>query len=309
MSRRTAVALSAEVEQVLASWQPAGLDAEDMAAWAVVAPTVQVWVATAAPDTATAARNLLWAAARHTIYIWRTLGTLDPSVVWHPHNTAHFVMHVCADRSRRWRHCARSALQRVGRAVNPGGWRPAVKPEVGRAAAAAPYGPHDERLFALDAAMSQRPHRPACMWVVAGSLGAGLTGPELAAAGPHDLVELSGDALATHVRGRHRRLVPIRAAYTAMVREAAATAAGDRFIAGGVRNPHNVASRLNGEKPGLVLRRARSTWLAAHLVSGTPLAALRIIAGPVGAQTLDSLLAHVGTELSPQDAAMLGLGA
>ena len=43
-----AVALSAEAQAVLKRWQPAGLDSEDMAVWAVAAPTVRGWVAAAA---------------------------------------------------------------------------------------------------------------------------------------------------------------------------------------------------------------------------------------------------------------------
>ena len=309
MSRPLVPPLGVEASAALGSWRPAGLDAADRAAWLVVESVVRVWVAAAAPATANMARQLLWAASRLAIWAHRTLGTLEVEVVWHPHNTTHFVTHVCRHRSRRWRQCAQSALRRVGRAVNPGGWWPAVVPEVGRAEVAAPYGPHDERLFMLDAAMSQRPLRAARMWTVAGSFSAGLSGPDLAAARPEDLVELGGGRLAVRVRGRNPRLVPVRAAYTEMVREAAETTVGDEFISGAVRNVHNVSSRLKGAETGLVLRRARSTWLAAHLVSGTPLAALRIIAGPVGAQTLDGLLAHVGTQMSAQDAAMLGLGA
>ena len=50
MSRRKASVISAEARAVLDAWQPAGLDAEDAAAWFVVAAVVRVWVAAAAPD-------------------------------------------------------------------------------------------------------------------------------------------------------------------------------------------------------------------------------------------------------------------
>ena len=310
MSRRKAPVISAEARAVLDVWQPAGLDAEDAAVWfAVAAAVVRVWVAAAAPDTVWAARNLLWATARLAIWAYRTLGSLDAEVVWHPHNVTHFVSYVCAGRSRRWRQSARSALQRMGRAVNPGGWWPPVLPEVGRAAVAVPYSPPDENLFALDAVMPGRAHRAARMWTVAGAFGAGLTGPALAAASPRDLIEMRGGRLATRVAGTRSRIVPVRDAYTEMVRDAAQDCGRGRFIAGTARNVHHVAERLGPGDSGLVLRRARSTWLAAHIRAGTPLAALRIIAGPVGAQTLDGLVAHVGADLSAQDAVVLGLDA
>ena len=40
----------------------------------------------------------------------------------------------------------------------------------------------------------------------------------------------------------------------------------------------------------LSLRRARATWLTAHLEAGTPLPVLREMAGPLATATLDDLL-------------------
>ena len=59
----------------------------------------------------------------------------------------------------------------------------------------------------------------------------------------------------------------------------------------------------------LSLRRARSTWLAAHLVAGTPLPALRAIAGRLSAYRLDMLLAALGDSLDAEAAAVQGLRA
>ena len=172
-----------------------------------------------------------------------------------------------------------------------------------------PYSPRDENLFALDAVMPGPPHRAARMWTFAGAFGLGFNGTELAASGPQDLAEMPGGGLAVGVGGRNARVVPVRAVYTEMVREAAQATTGGRFISGTACNVHNIASRLGPGDSGLMLRRARSTWLAAHIKAGTPLAALRIIAGPVGVRNLDGLVAHVGAGLSAQDAATLGLDA
>ena len=59
----------------------------------------------------------------------------------------------------------------------------------------------------------------------------------------------------------------------------------------------------------LSVRRARSTWLVAHLHASTSLAVLRQIAGPVSADTLTALLTASATDLDPMDAASGGLGA
>ncbi len=57
----------------------------------------------------------------------------------------------------------------------------------------------------------------------------------------------------------------------------------------------------------LYLTRARSTWLQAHLLAGTPLAALRVIAGPLSLNTLTQLLSVATQNVDPEDAARQGL--
>ena len=60
---------------------------------------------------------------------------------------------------------------------------------------------------------------------------------------------------------------------------------------------------------GLALRRSRATWLCAHLAAATPLGVLRRIAGPLSANTLDTLTGDVAAALAEEDAAVGGLGA
>ena len=64
-----------------------------------------------------------------------------------------------------------------------------------------------------------------------------------------------------------------------------------------------------GGHGSLSVRRARSTWLVAHLHAATSLAALRQIAGPVSGDTLTGLLTASASGLDPVDAAVGGLGA
>ena len=93
------------------------------------------------------------------------------------------------------------------------------------------------------------------------------------------------------VRGSDARLVPIRECWTdaalravKLVRERSEPY--DRFITAQDRNaPARAANRLRIGDDSLSLRRARATWLTAHLVAGTPLLVLREI-GPF-AETWD----------------------
>ena len=252
---------------------------------------------------------MLWATTRLAVWAYQTFGSVDAAVVLHPHNVQHWTMHVQRHMSRSWRHKARSVLERVGRAANPAGWAPMV-PEAGRIEVPAPYGRHEEAAFGAAAAMPGRPHWRARVWVVCAGFGAGLLGAEIALAGPQDLIEARGGRVAVRVRGRNPRLVPLRGAYTSMALSVASACDGDRFVTAAGRNAvHSIAERLAPAGAGLSLRRARNTWLAAHLQAATPLAALRVLAGPVSAQTLNAVLEHTHRAVSPEEAVTLGLGA
>ena len=66
---------------------------------------------------------------------------------------------------------------------------------------------------------------------------------------------------------------------------------------------YNICARLDpGSGEGLVLRRARSTWILAHLLAGTPLPVLRQVAGPLSTNTLDGLLGHIKTAFDETEA-------
>ena len=301
--------LSQPVAAVIESWRPAGLDAEQREALPVVMPNVRCWVASAAPATVKTARTLLWATTRLAVWAYLTLDSVDPTIVLHPHNVQHFVSHVNGHRPQPWRHAARSALCRVGRAANPDGWAPSL-PQFGRKGTPSPYSSEAEAGFGLAAVMPGRPHLVARMWVVCAGFGAGLLGPEIAAAGPQDLVALIGGRIAVSVGGRNPRLVPVRIAYTDLTLRVLQATDGYRFVTAKNSNAvHSIAERLTVADESLSLRRARNSWLAAHLVAGTPLPALRVLAGPVSATTLNGLLDHVVADVSADDAVMQGLRA
>ena len=102
--------------------------------------------------------------------------------------------------------------------------------------------------------------------------------------------------------------MPIRNAYTDLVRAATNASATDRFVPTDARNGIVHDHRLEGSIPALSLRRARSTWLVAHLTAGTPLGVLRMISGPLSANTLDGLLPFATNSLDDETAAMGVLG-
>jgi len=236
----------------------------------------------------------------------RSFGNTDPTVVFHPSNIEQWTMSVCADRSMRWRQTTRSRLRALGRIVNPEGW-PSPARKVGRQQIAQPYTTPEERVFRLAGRLPGGANRSLRMWIVCGSLGAGLRGPEIASIRTSDIENLGDGRLAVRVRGRPSRLVPIRKDYTDLARAAAGASATDRLVPPDSSDVvHTTARRLS---PALSFRRARSTWLVAHLVAGTPLGPLRKISGPLALSTLDELLPFATDAVDEQTAALGGLGA
>ena len=142
-----------------------------------------------------------------------------------------------------------------------------------------------------------------------------MRGPEISAAEIGDLTEIQTDRLAVQVRGKDARLVPIRACWTDTIRQALALARQRpercaRFIVPQDRNSAaRAANRIRIGDTALSLRRARATWLTAHLTAGTPLPVLREIAGPLSAATLDDLLGAAGHTVTPTQAVDVGLRA
>ena len=91
-----------------------------------------------------------------------------------------------------------------------------------------------------------------------------MTGADAVLSVPEDLVELGGGRLAVRVWGRNPRVVPIRAEYTSLAREAAQAAEGAKFVQGDNDNAAAlIAAKIAGRpRPAhkvthLSLRRAR----------------------------------------------------
>ena len=302
--------LDPEVKNRLERWRPTTWNDEDVRTLEPLLPELRSWVEKANPSGIQQAVRLLRAAAGIAKWAVGALGTTDPTVVLHPNNVEHWTMTVNAHQPRGWRENKRGTLRALGRANNPAAWPPPTR-KIGKQEIAQPYTPREEAVFRLVAKLRGRHDRSRRLWIVAAALGAGLLGTEIATTRTGDLKSITGGRLTVRVRGRNPRLVPIRNDYTNLARAAADTAPTDRFIPNEGRNAvHWVTGRLDpGNGQGLSLRRARSTWLVAHLLAGTPLPVFRKIAGPLAANTLDVLLGYAVTAIDDETAVMGALGA
>lgn len=302
-----------QVDAVVGTWVPHGVSDEHPQVVAEVLPTVRQVVAAAEPATPTAARRLLWAVAPMAVWTHETVGSFGTSSIT-PRNSEAWVCIVNRRRPQGWRNAVRAALRLVGRAVNPQAW-PERPDEVGRPQACAAYHPAEEAAF-IQAVGLPGADEPVLGLAVTGlSCGAGMRGPEIVTAQIGDLKPVGSERLAVKVRGSDARLVPIRACWTPVVRQAVKLV-GERpgtsatFIRSQDRNAAaRAANSVTIGHARLSLRRARATWLTAHIIGGTPLPVLRQIAGPLSAATLDDLLAAADVTITPEQAVTEGLRA
>ena len=304
---------TAEVERVLSVYVPQILGGEDPAIVAEVMEATRVWVAQAGPHDALSARQMIWAVAPMAVWLFQTLGSLDVTML-NNRNVEVWVNRINKDRETNgWRHLTRTCLRRVGRKANPnGGWPPVE--EIGRSPIAQPYHAKIEADYQRVAELPKPVVRAERCLVAGGGCGGGLNGVELSAAKTSDLHERGNGRLAIQVRGRRPRLVPIRASWTATVRQAVRFAqerdgrSSTWFIRHRDKNAvSRIAASLDFGEGGLNLRRARATWLTAHLMAGTSLPTLRILAGGLSAQTLIELTELAIEGIDPEQAVIEGL--
>ena len=313
MSAGNAPVSPPEVGGVIAVWVPHSVQDAEPTVLAAVLPVVRCLVAAVGPETPMAARRLLWALAPMVVWAHETVGSFTATTVT-PRNVEVWVMEVNGRRPQGWRNAARAALRQVGRSVNPQKWSDPPE-QVGRPPACAAYDPVEETEFLQAVGLPGADEPVLRLWVGAASCGAGMRGPEIVAAEIGDLRPVGSGRLAVQVRGRDARLVPIRERWTDVVRQAVKllserAGTGSRFFISRDRNAAaRAANSVTTGQARLSLRRARATWLTAHIVAETPLPVLRRIAGPLSAATLDDLLAATGHTVSPEQAVIKGLRA
>ena len=300
-----------EVERVLATFVPSSVRGETPSVVAEVMPVVQEWVATAGPRDGAETRQMMWAVAPMAVWMCKTLGSLDAATL--SDRNIEVWIHSIGRRETDWQHLAQALLRRVGRAVNPGGV--AEPKNIGRRPVARAYDFGIEAVFQQVAELPTPGDQAGRLWLPAAAFGAGINGVELHAVLTGDLHELGDGRLVVHVRGRNRRLVPIRACWTETARRAArlaqqrhADGSSTKFIGAADKNAvTRLAASLDFGQGGLSLRRARATWLTAHLLAGTPLPALRVIAGRLSGQTLTELIDVAVDGVDPAAAVQQGL--
>lgn len=256
------------------------------------------------PETAMAARRLMWALMPFGVWAHQMVGSFTADTI-NARNVEVWTTGVNGHRPRGWRNASRSVLRQVGREVNPLGW-PEQPDEVGRPPACAPYDAIEESIFREAAGLPGVDDLATSLWVAAASCGAGMRGPEISAAETGDLTDVGDGRLVVQVRGRDARLVPIRGDWTDTTLQALHLARQraercPRFVIPQDRNAAaRAANRIRIGDIALSLRRARATWLTAHLEAGTPLPVLREVAGPLATATLDDLLAATASVTSEQ---------
>lgn len=295
-----------EIAEVVASWRPQRWRHGSLRNLESVLPDVRDRVLEANPADTDQAR--LWMRVLSGFALWAVWDRHSDPVTMHtPNNVETWVMTVNAAEDDDWKNKTRGVLRRLGPTVNPAAWPRPPKPLPARKVAA-PYEPNDERAFRAAAGLPRRDRR-ARLWVAVAALGAGLNGPETAAAQYNDLAEHLDGRWAISVRGSRARLVPIRRDYLPLVPELLKMADSARFIASDKRGAADqIAQRILVDNDSLSLTRARNTFLASHIAAGTPPAALERIAGSVTHDTVTQLTRYVAADLSDEQALEQALG-
>lgn len=302
-------ALDADIAARLVAWEPpSGLWLDTDRNVETIKGQARLGIALTGPTTWKSVVADIWPAFQFLVWCEDTLGNSSFEIAFVPENINKWVREQQEKKSRGLRHRDRAVLRGIGRVVNPSIWPDDEK--IGARPAAAAYSPDQELAFRLAATMPGRPNEVQRLAAAVLALGAGQRGSEMVLVRPIDLVELGDGRLAVEVRGPHARLVPVRQGYTDLLRRSAsATSPGDALIPGHPSHaPYSALGSIQVEGLGkLSLSRARSTWLTAHLLGGTPLPHLRVMAGPLSVNTLTDLMEAAAGSVDPDEAVERGL--
>jgi len=298
------------IESTAAAWHPKGWSKAELRVLPEILPTVRSWVLAVQPTSVKSARDFMRTVAEHTLFIYNRDNTLDSEHIFHPENINYWIQNKLPVLARSSIRTLRSRLLHVGRVVAPT-VSPSQLPLLNSSDGQQIYGEAEEDAFRQAAELDWPTNPVARMFLVGVTCGAGLKGTEAELLGPADVHQVSDGRLMVQVTGPNPRLVPIRAAYTDLVRKAAMSVSGHRFIPSAVYgSASNLARQITVHGVGpLSLPRARATWIAAHLQADVSLRALRKICGPLHKDTLDRLLRQVAEEMDDQTAVLKGLSA
>lgn len=311
--------LAPDVEAFIENWTPTKAVPNTPRGREVVLPAVKKVVRAAAPRTPSTARRMSQYVGPMLTWADEEIKSVDAGVL-NPRNNDAFIAAVQSDpeqgRLPAWIHEARSVLDRVGRAVNPSAAWSDKRLRVPNAGFSLPYDGHEEHLILRACHLPGARNPIARLWVPAAAMGAGMSGLEALIAETSDVTCLEGGRLAIQVRGRKPRLVPVREGWTDTVSEAirlvnARGGSSQRFFPSDNRAVlgYHARSLPCGLEGGFEYRRARATWLAAHVRADTSLHALQMLAGSLSADVLRHLFAVLDLHLTPMEAVREGLRA
>ena len=297
----------ARIAHVIATWKRRGADPET--AVPLLAETREC-VTIAAPSNVSTAKTMLLCVYLALEWGSQKFGSIDRRAVLHPINVECLTLDPDRDWSDRWRAQMRSALRYVGRAVCPELWPDQPHP-IAAKDAARPYDTVDEFMLREAALMAGREPRCERLALPGLTLGAGLSGAQAYRSGTDDIVTLDGGRLGVRVQRDRTRIVPIRKHYTKLVAEACELRPHGAFFSSDKEAaPSRMAAHIEVDGQGsLSLRRARATFVCAHIRAGTPLDVLNEIAGPISGAYLQQMLAYCAGPIDPIDAANRGLAA
>jgi hypothetical protein len=270
-----------EVAYFIASYRPKWSEA-DLSTWDnTIGERVRSWTTYAGPPSVQTAKNAISQTSPYVLWVYSKDGSVTADEVWDPDNVEHWVTKVNANRSDAWRKTHRAALRRFGPLFASKSVWPTPAVAIPRGRVAAPYSEEQERTFAIAARSASGETRARRLFVVAAGFGAGLDGRDLPAVTADRIVDIGAGRLAIALRPGHAPKVPVRSAYSDMLREAVLLA-GDRPLLG--QSGRNAVSRATslirvGLDGKLNASRMRSTWIVHHLRNGTPLPYLARIAG------------------------------
>ena len=284
----------------LTAWVPRGVEARS-------AEFARGVVGRVDPPSWARARSLLWAASRLCDFALSVGLEPDPAVVLSAGSIERFIVS-----TRGWsssgRRTMRSNLLFLSRRVVGVAPQPLA---LGRERAQAPYDEAELAAYlSLADAQPTEARRQRAAGLIALGAGAGLIGADLRLVRGHDVMARSGGVIVC-VRGRHPRVVPVRAELAERALRAARWA-GPGFIVGGAEpNRRNVTSPLiaslagGRDLPRLSLARLRSTWVA-RCAGDIGLATFMAAAGIACSQRLGDVVARLDPGDEARAVALLG---
>ncbi|HWL77592.1 hypothetical protein [Microbacterium sp.] len=261
--------------------------------WDVLEPVVRSAVAATARVTDRDPRGLYPIATAFALWAWQSKGLeLDARRMFRRSVVEEFVHRGMSSYSRGSRATYRSTLLAIVAAVTPPQDQPFPVP---RSEPTPPYRSAEVAALRSWASSQGSPERRRDAWVLLGlGFGAGLATRELLALRTDD-VEVREDEVRVMVWEGRPRLVPVLPAWDKPIRDVIGEGGVDRWVfrpgRQGVRSAQVTDFLHRGHTTELDVRpaRMRTTWMLAHLKTGTPPQELLRIAGLENLAALDRI--------------------